>query len=122
MPQSIELDLKREIGRSIAEARIRSGLTQKHLAERLGCSAEAIANLELGRRFPRFRTLGVLSRELGVPLRVLLDQVDQKDPGNDRRARLEIKGRALLGQLSDGFLEIAIEQLCVLANGDARAS
>jgi transcriptional regulator with XRE-family HTH domain len=116
--RSLERDLKRDIGRSIAEVRVRRGLTQKDLAERLGGSIEAIANLERGQSFPRFRVLAALSRVLGVPLRDLVDQVDQIDPSDDRRARLEFRGRALLNQLSNEFLEIAIEQLSVLAKRD----
>jgi transcriptional regulator with XRE-family HTH domain len=118
--RSLELDLKRDIGRSIAEARVRRGLTQKDLADRLGFSIEAMASLERGQSFPRFRILAALSRELDVPLRDLVDQVDQTDPSDDRRARLEFRGRALLNQLSDEFLEIAIEQLSVLAKRDRR--
>jgi hypothetical protein len=37
-----------------------------------------------------------------------------------RRARLELRGRALLNQLSNEFLEIAIEQLSVLSKRDRR--
>lgn len=120
--RSLELDLKRDIGRSIAEARARRGLTQKDLAERLGYSIEAIASLERGQSFPRFRILAALSRELRVPLRDLVDQADQIDPSDDRRARLEFRGRALLNQLSNDFLEIAIEQLSVLAKRDPQPS
>ena len=121
MPQLTDLELKREIGRSIAEARLRRGLSQKQLAARLGCSEAYILDMEHGRSFPRFRAVAALSRELGVPLRDLVDQVDQPDPGNDRRARLELRGRALLNGLSDEFLEIAIEQLSVLAHRGARS-
>jgi transcriptional regulator with XRE-family HTH domain len=118
--RSQEPDLKRDIGRSIAEVRDRRGLTQKELAERLGCSIEAIASLERGQNFPRFRILVALARELRVPLRDLVDQADQIDPSDDRRARLEFRGRALLNQLGNDFLEIAIEQLSVLAKRDFR--
>jgi transcriptional regulator with XRE-family HTH domain len=119
--RSLELDLKRDIGRSIAEVRDRRGLTQNDLAVRLGCSIEAIASLERGQSFPRFRILFALARELRVPLRDLVDPADQVDPSDDRRARLEFRGRALLNQLSNDFLEIAIEQLSVLAKRDLRS-
>jgi transcriptional regulator with XRE-family HTH domain len=120
MVRSTEIDLKREIGRNIAEARGRRELTQKKLAERLGCSPDGLAEMELGRRFPRFKVLVAMSQELGVPLRDLVDQVDQADPRNDRRARLELQGRALLSELSDEFLELAIEQLSALTKRDHR--
>lgn len=118
MPQSTEPDLKREIGRSIAEARTRRQLSQKKLADRIGCSVDALAAMEQGKRFPRFKILAALSHELGVTIRDLLDQVDQNDPTNVRRARLELRGRALLSEFSDDFLELAIEQLSALAKRD----
>jgi transcriptional regulator with XRE-family HTH domain len=121
MPRSMETDLKRDIGRGVADARIRRGLTQEDLAGRIGCSVETVASLERGRNFPRFRVLAALSRALRVPLRDLLDQVDQIDPGDDRRARLELRGRTLLSQLSNEFLELAIEQLSTLAKRDRRS-
>ena len=120
MHQSKQIDHKREIGRNIAAARNRRQLTQKKLAERIGISGDALAELELGRRFPRFKVLVALSQELDVPLRDLVDQVDQADPKNERHARLELQGRALLGELSDQFLELAIEQLSALAKRDHR--
>ena len=118
--QKTEIDLKRDIGRGIAEARIRRGLTQEDLAQRVGCSIDAVANLERGLSFPRLRMLVALSRQLRVPLRDLLDQVDQTDPSDERRAQLELRGRAVLNQLTDEFLEIAIDQLSVLAKRDRR--
>jgi transcriptional regulator with XRE-family HTH domain len=118
--RSMEQELKRDIGLSIAEARVRLGLTQRDLAKRLGCSIEAVASLERGQHFPRFRILAASSRALGVPLRDLVDQVDLIDPNDDQRARREFRARALLNQLSDEFLEIAVEQLSVLAKRDHR--
>src|SRR5262249_46334247 len=49
MPRSTETDFKREIGRNIAEARKRRQFSQKTLAERLGCSADHLGQIELGR-------------------------------------------------------------------------
>jgi len=118
---SFDQDLKREIGRGISEARIRRGFSQEALAERVGCPVSTITNLERGKSLPKLRTLAELSRQLGAPLRDLLDHVDLIDPTDDRRARLEIRGRALLNGLSNEFLEIAIEQISVLAKRDHQA-
>jgi len=52
-----EEQLKREVIRMIIEIRIKKGLTQKQLAERLETSQSAIARLENGRGNP---TLGFL--------------------------------------------------------------
>jgi len=120
MAEASESALKRDIGRGIAEARTRRGLTRRDLAERLGCTVDVIASLERGQSVPRFRMLAALARQLDVSLRHFFDQVDQTNPNDERRAHLELRGRALLNQLSNEFLEIAIEQLSVLSKQDRR--
>jgi transcriptional regulator with XRE-family HTH domain len=119
MFRPMETDLKRQIGRSIARARTSRGLTQEDLAERLGRSVEAISNLERGRSFPSVKTLDALLRHLSISLHELFENESTDD---SPRARLKNRARALLGQLSDPFLEIAVEQLSVLAKADPRGS
>src|SRR5215471_905076 len=121
MPQTTESDLRRGIGRRIAEARAYRRLTQEQLAHRIRVSVRAIINLELGRNFPQLKTLFVLSRELKVPLRDLLDQEPVTEANNERRARIELLGRTLLHDFSDEFLIVAVEQLSALTKQD-RAS
>jgi transcriptional regulator with XRE-family HTH domain len=94
-------------------------LTQEDLAERLGRSVEAISNLERGRSFPSVKTLEALVTQLGVSLHELFGEPASDD---SPRTRLELRGRALLTQLGDAFLEIAVEQLSALAKRDTRAS
>jgi transcriptional regulator with XRE-family HTH domain len=105
-------DLKRQIGRQIAAARLARGYTQERLAELTERSVEAISNLERGKSFPSVETLESLSHHLGTPVR---DFFNNGSGPLDRRAKLELKGRSLLHQLPDGFLEIAIDQLMALA-------
>jgi len=121
MPQTTESDLRRGIGRRIAEARAYRRLTQEQLAHRIRVSVRAIINLELGRNFPQIKTLFALSRELKVPLRDLLDQEAVTEANNERRARIELLGRTLLHDFSDEFLIVAVEQLSALTKQD-RAS
>jgi len=121
MPQTTESDLRRGIGRRIAEARAYRRLTQEQLAHRIRVSVRAIINLELGRNFPQLKTLFALSRELKVPLRDLLDQEAVTEANNERRARIELLGRTLLHDFSDEFLIVAVEQLSALTKQD-RAS
>src|SRR5215472_19267707 len=104
MPQTTESDLRRGIGRRIAETRSYRRLTQEQLAHRIRVSVRAIINLELGRNFPQLKTLFTLSRELRVPLRDLLDQEPVTEANNERRARIELLGRTLLHDFSDEFL------------------
>ena len=118
MARTTDLPVLRAIGRNIAEVRNYRGLTQEQLADRIGVSADALASLERGARFPRLRTLLVLSRELDVPLRDLIeDQKNVADASNDR-ARLMVQARTLVHDLSDEFLAIAVEQLSALARRD----
>jgi len=121
MPQTTESDLRRGIGRRIAETRSYRRLTQEQLAHRIRVSVRAIINLELGRNFPQLKTLFALSRELKVPLRDLLDQEAVTEANNERRARIELLGRTLLHDFSDEFLIVAVEQLSALTKQD-RAS
>ena len=114
-----DLPLIRAIGRTIAETRAHRGLTQEQLAERIGTSSDVIAKLERGLHVPRFRTLIAVSRELRVPIRDLLDQELLMGGSNENhRTRIELRGRLLLRDLSDDFLEIAVVQLAALAKGD----
>jgi transcriptional regulator with XRE-family HTH domain len=121
MAQTTDSDLRRGIGRRIAETRCYRRLTQEELAQRIAVNVRAIINLEHGLHFPRFKTLFALSRELNVPLRDLLDQEPLTDSNNEGRARIELQGRILLHDLSDEFLTVAVEQLSALIKRD-RAS
>jgi transcriptional regulator with XRE-family HTH domain len=117
MLRAMETDLKCQIGRGLARARTRRGLTQEELAGRVGRSVEAISNLERGVSFPSLKTMDALMRHLGISLRDLGDEAALPETA---RTRLELRARAILDQLSDGFLELAIEQLTALAKRDTR--
>lgn len=115
MGRSTDVPVLRAIGRNVAEIRRYRGLTQEHLADRIGISANTIAVIERGTYYPKFGNLLLLSRGLDVSLRDLLeDREDSADANNDR-ARLEVQGRILLHDLSDEYLAIAVEQLSALA-------
>lgn len=60
------MDLKKNIGRLIAHARIIKGLTQKQLAERIGVSESAIGNYEASGRLPETSILILLCKELDL--------------------------------------------------------
>jgi transcriptional regulator with XRE-family HTH domain len=55
-------------GELIREARLRSGLTQQDLADRLGTSQSVIARWESGRRSPTVETLLRAVRSCGLDL------------------------------------------------------
>lgn len=57
----------------MVEARIRAGLTQAQLAERMGTTQSAVARLEAGRGSPNVATLRRLAAETGSRLVIRLD-------------------------------------------------
>lgn len=56
----------------VIAARIRAGLSQAQLAERMATSQSAIARLESGRAKPSVRTLARLAAATGTKLRISL--------------------------------------------------
>jgi ribosome-binding protein aMBF1 (putative translation factor) len=62
--------------RSMVEARVRAGLTQAQLAQRMGTKQPVIARMEAGRRSPNVKTLRKLAAATGSRLVVRLDQVE----------------------------------------------
>lgn len=51
---------------TLRSARIKRGLTQRALAERLNMSVRTIIEIERGRSSPRFETVALLARELNI--------------------------------------------------------
>jgi transcriptional regulator with XRE-family HTH domain len=70
-------------GLLIREARLRSGLSQRVLAERLGTSHAAISRWEKGAVNPTWETVAAATRACGLDLEVSLVERD-----DDERARL----------------------------------
>jgi HTH-type transcriptional regulator, cell division transcriptional repressor len=89
---------KQAIGKRVAEARRRAGLTQKELAARIGVGQRAVQGWELGRSHP-YRRLAALERVLKVNRDWLLRG---NAPGHAVEARVELEDPFLLsGQLED---------------------
>jgi transcriptional regulator with XRE-family HTH domain len=65
MPSGRQTAEKQAIGKRVAEARRRAGLTQKELADLVGVGQRAIQGWELGRSHP-YRRLAALERVLNV--------------------------------------------------------
>lgn len=68
-----ELRPERALMRAMIEARVRAGLTQAQLAQRMRTKQPVIARLEAGRRSPNIRTLRALATATGSRLVVRLD-------------------------------------------------
>jgi transcriptional regulator with XRE-family HTH domain len=56
--------------RTLIEARMKAGLTQEQLAERMDTSQSTIARLESGRAIPSARTLTRFAKATGTRLRI----------------------------------------------------
>ena len=70
-----ELEEEFAIARMVIEARLRAGLTQKELAERMGTSQSAIARIEGGHR-PGLKMLERIARATGSRLKISLEPAD----------------------------------------------
>jgi transcriptional regulator with XRE-family HTH domain len=70
------MGIKEQIGRNIAEARRRAGLSQAELGFELHSASQEISRLEAGRTCPRLTTLLRVARAIGVPLADLLQGIE----------------------------------------------
>ena len=65
------LDVEFALARSLIEARVRSGLTQEELADKMGTSQPTIARLESGHK-PSLKTLERVAQVTGSKLMIQL--------------------------------------------------
>lgn len=65
------------LAHELIAARVRAGLTQEELAQRMGTTQSAIARLEGGKRMPGVRTLEKLAEATGTRLVVRLERTDE---------------------------------------------
>lgn len=66
-------DFQYELARQIIEARLKKGLSQTQLAEKIGSGQSSIARLESGNYNPSFKFLERVARATGTQLKVSLD-------------------------------------------------
>jgi transcriptional regulator with XRE-family HTH domain len=64
------------LAHELIAARVRAGLTQEQLAQRMGTTQSVIARLESGRRMPGVRTLEKLAEATGTRLVVRFERTD----------------------------------------------
>lgn len=77
--------LLRDVGRRIAEARRRRGLTQEQLAELLRVSERYLRRIEAGEENLTLMSLARIADKLGTPVAALLDAAPE--PPKRRRPR-----------------------------------
>ena len=61
------------IARELIKARLRAGLTQQQLAERMGTKQSVIARMEAGRPLPSLRSLQKYAQATQSKIRISLD-------------------------------------------------
>ena len=62
-----------EVGKAIAEARKKAGMTQVELAKAIGVTQSQIANWESGWRNPKLEALMKIAKALGIDVTSLMD-------------------------------------------------
>ena len=76
------IELNRALGTALALTRIRKGIKQKDLAERLGLTPSYISLIEHGNKSPTFRTLHRICFQIGIKdadiLRLTADILDER--------------------------------------------
>ena len=69
-----ELAAEFDLARALIRARVRAGLTQQQLAERMETSQSAIARLESGRSRPSTQTLERIALATGTKLKISFER------------------------------------------------
>jgi transcriptional regulator with XRE-family HTH domain len=69
-----------ELGARIRRHRERRNMSLRELARRLGISASAISQIELGKSQPKLGTLYAVATELGLSLDELFDLIEPPRP------------------------------------------
>ncbi len=109
----MEQALKSFFASRLRSQRKAAGLSQAELGERIGRTAEAVSNIERCKSLPAIDTLIALADALGVPVQSFLPTSEASTPGR-RRLDQESEAAALISQLSDKQLDIAVVQLRAL--------
>lgn len=112
-------DLKREIGLRTKAARVRLGITQEFLAEKIQRTVETVSKIERGVANPSMETLEDLARALQTPIREFFPE-GSSPKRSVRRTEMELQARDVIASLGDAELEIALDQMKVLVASTSR--
>ena len=110
------MELKQIIGARVRAARKRRGYTQEQLADLIGRTVETVSNVERGRTIPTLETLDRLGHSLDVPLREFFDDRRDFAEVSNRRLELELRLTEFVRSMSDDDLEVAVNQVAILAD------
>jgi transcriptional regulator with XRE-family HTH domain len=73
-------DVRRMVGRNVKRLRMKAGLSQARLADRMGVDRAYVSGLELGQRNPTIVTLWHIAQALGVKVRSFFDESRPRTP------------------------------------------
>lgn len=105
---AMTMDLKQQIGLRVKAARLKRGLTQEQLAERIDKTAESVSNIERGHVLTTIDTLHRIARELAEPLGFFFEGMGEGRDVARNRLELEHKLRALAEELSNDELRLVV--------------
>ncbi len=88
-------DIYRAIGERVRDIRKECGLTQEQLAEQVGLSRPAIANIEVGRQRIYLHDLDRMAEIFRVPLSEMIGEPSANRPELSRASRLLAENRSL---------------------------
>ena len=71
-------NIKTILGKNVKLYRRRLGLTQEKFSERIGCSLNHFANIEIGKKYPSPELLALIAEHLGVKPSALFATGDEE--------------------------------------------
>lgn len=90
------------IGQAIKELRLKHGMTQTELAERIYMSTTAVSSLETGKAYPPKATVERICKAFGIPTSyLLLASIEREDIPEEKR----VLYRTLLEPLRNELLD-----------------
>jgi len=111
------IQIKNLVAKKIKQAREAKKLTQQQLANAIGRTTDTVSALERGKNFPGVDTFKSLSDVLEVPIRDFFDFGPMiKTTKNTERDKRLTELLDVAQSLEENALDIALEQLKVLAN------
>ena len=103
------MDIKQMIGARIAEIRSQKGITQEHLAGKMGISSKYLSSIERGKENPTLNTFITLSEALNVDLGEIFRFIQIED-SSKRKSMVQ----SLIKNADDDQLKLAFKVLSAL--------
>lgn len=97
------MDIKQMIGARIADIRAQKGMTQEHLAGKMGISSKYLSSIERGKENPTLNTIITLSEALNVDLGEIFSFVQVEDASKRKSMVLSLIKNADADQLKLAF-------------------